>query len=58
VGIPNFWRALNAAPFIAGAVISHSHAGPETAVFITLQMIQWFIIGFGLSIIWKLIRRT
>ena len=58
VGIPNSWRALNVVPFIAGAVISGSHAGPEPVVFIPLQMIQWFIIGFGLSIIWKLVRRA
>ena len=58
VGIPNGWRALNAVPFIAGAVMSHGHAGPEPVLFITLQIIQWFIIGFGLSIIWKLVRRA
>ena len=58
VGIPNFWRALNAVPFIAGAVIGRSHAGPEPVLFIILQFIQWFIIGLLLSIVWKLVRRA
>jgi hypothetical protein len=59
VGIPNFWRLLNAMPFIAGAVIARSHAGPDPVVFTVLQFIQWFIVGFVLSIVFsKVFRRA
>ena len=58
VGIRNFWRTLNAVPFIVGAIIGRSHAGPEPALFITLQIIQWFIIGCVLSILLKVLRRA
>ena len=57
VGVPNFWRALNAAPFIIGSVISGSHAGPHPAVFITLLCLQWFIVGFVISLLLSLVSR-
>ena len=58
VDIPNYWRLLNAVPFIAGSIISGSHAGPHPVVYITLQCIQWFIVGFVLSLVLRLFRRA
>lgn len=53
VGLPNVWRALNAFPFIAAAVISGNlHGGPD-ALFIVLQFAQWFVIAFGLSTVFS-----
>ena len=59
VGPSNFWRGLNLVPYIVGAVLSGSHAGPEPVVFYVLQFVQWFLIGLVLSIIFtKVFRRT
>ena len=59
VGIPNFWRLLNAAPFIAGAMIVGNRGGPDAAVLTILQFIQWFVVGFLLSIVLsKVFRRA
>lgn len=57
VEVPNFWRLLNAVPFIAGSMISGSHAGPDFPVFIALLLIQWFIVGFVISFVLSMLWR-
>lgn len=45
-------------PFILGAILTHGHAGPEPAVYLTLQFIQWFTVGFVLSLVYSVFRRA
>ena len=55
--LPNFWRTLNALPFIAGAVLSGNHGGSPLILFTILQFIQWFIIAFVVSTLLGLVVR-
>lgn len=55
--LPNAWRALNAVPFVAGAVFSGNHGGSPLLLFTLLQFIQWFIIAFVISTLLGLVFR-
>ena len=50
VTIPNLWGLTILVPYIFGAIIAgNPHAPPEVIVYIGL-ILQWFLIGFLLSI--------
>ena len=47
VGLPNLWAMLNALPYIAAAILSDD----SLILFTVLQFIQWFVVGFVLSLL-------
>jgi hypothetical protein len=53
VAVPNFWRLLNALPFIAAALIGGNRGGGPAALFTILQFVQWFVVAYGLSILFS-----
>jgi len=55
--LPNLWRALNAVPFILGAVIIGNRGGAPFILFTILQFIQWFLIAFIISTLFALVSR-
>ena len=52
-----FLLYLNIVPLLGGAMISGSHAGPSEGVFLVLVFVQWFIVGFLLSIVFSKVFR-
>ena len=58
IGIPNFWLAVNTIPYVIGILLSHIF----TALYLSDSIggyiglfVQWFIIGFLISALWKLL---
>lgn len=50
VHLPNTWAMTTLAPFILSAVISGNAHSPPIAIAIFAFIIQWFLIGFLMSI--------
>jgi hypothetical protein len=50
VHLPNTWAMTTLIPFILSAVISGNPHSPPIAIAIFAFIIQWFLIGFLLSI--------
>lgn len=50
VTIPNLWRLTMLIPYIFGAIIAGNPHAPSEAILYIAVIIQWFLIGFLLSI--------
>ena len=48
--LPNIWAITTLIPFILSAMIAGNPHSPPTAITIFALIIQWFLIGFFLSI--------
>ena len=51
VGLPNMWGLTTLIPFIISAIISGNPHSPSIAIGVIALVIQWFVIGFLLSIL-------
>jgi len=50
VSLPNAWAMTTALPYVAGAVLSGNPHSPSMAIVLVALIVQWFVIGFVLSI--------
>lgn len=48
--LPNTWAMTTLIPYIFSAMIAGNPHSPATAIFIFALIIQWFLIGFLLSL--------
>lgn len=49
--IPNLWGMLNFIPLIFGLIVAGNPHAPSESAYIFGIIIQWFIVGFVLSIL-------
>ena len=48
--VPNMWALTTLLPFLVSAVISHNPHSPPMWIFIAALFLQWWLVGFLLSI--------